>query len=514
MTAAVSCVHSTLHRLKKVRKDVSPGPVPQPVEEQGAMHMAAHFAPELLALDGDFLRKPSILKPVRVTISRTSVTPESEDGAAKEAMLQRRAVDLDIPTSASQGSDTRTPEPLPSRTRMISIAPQVQLVQWERSGASGTTDREDSHSSNLSFDEEEEADRIRGMFKRLKNTLLVAVCFNSAFGGISNFLLGPATASLLANLQNSDADEQVNALQWCLVNFPASLAASACSFFYVIYAGLFSWEGEAIKRAEEDARQKVAERQKRHGKCSYADLLLCYMFTVFSIFYVSWSYATAYDVCATLPALCGTVLLLSALPSGQDQRSWESGRRILDWDTVRSHVSWTLLLVCGSTSMLSQMAERHNLVKAVFDNVDVAFWKARSPVTIQLLMAFTAAGFAELINSMPLCNLIMPVVFEIASVSTTNPVLYAIPVAAAASSNLIFPSSIPVVILRNSLEMPTSEAVVVGLVLKAVLVVSAVLSTNTVGRLLFEAKVKRLESTIPSVTTPKLNASLTAAPFE
>ncbi|KAH7959923.1 hypothetical protein HPB49_014970 [Dermacentor silvarum] len=150
-------------------------------------------------------------------------------------------------------------------------------------------------------------------------------------------------------------------------------------------------------------------------------LLLCYMFTVFSIFYVSWSYATAYDVCATLPALCGTVLLLSALPCGKDQHWWGSGRRILDWDTVRSHVSWTLLLVCGSTSMISQMAERHNLVKAVFDNVDAAFWKERSPVTIQLLMAFTAAGFAELINSMPLCNLIMPIVFEIVRTLPVGP---------------------------------------------------------------------------------------------
>ncbi|XP_049519980.1 uncharacterized protein LOC125944103 [Dermacentor silvarum] len=170
--------------------------------------------------------------------------------------------------------------------------------------------------------------------------------------------------------------------------------------------------------------------------------------------------------------------------------------------------------VDAASRELAEGAFRHNLVKAVFDNVDAAFWKERSPVTIQLLMAFTAAGFAELINSMPLCNLIMPIVFEIASVSTTNPVLYAIPVAAAASSNLIFPSSIPVVILRNSLEMPTSEAVVVGLVLKAVLVVSAVLSTNTVGRLLFEAEGKRLESTLPSLTTPMLNTSFIAAPFE
>ncbi|XP_075746981.1 uncharacterized protein LOC142804193 [Rhipicephalus microplus] len=208
------------------------------------------------------------------------------------------------------------------------------------------------------------------------------------------------------------------------------------------------------------------------------------------------------------------VLLLSVLPSFDEPSLLSSKRRILDWDTLRSEVSWTMLLVCGSSSVLSQMAERHNLVKAVFDNVDAAFWKARSTVTIQLMMAFTAAGFAELINSLPLCNLIMPVVFEIASLSTTNPVLYAIPVAAAASSNLIFPSSIPVVILRNSLEMPTSEAVVVGLALKAVLVVSVVLSTNMVGRLLFRAEGKRIEPTLPSVVTPALNASLITASFE
>ncbi|KAK8772052.1 hypothetical protein V5799_024704 [Amblyomma americanum] len=116
---------------------------------------------------------------------------------------------------------------------------------------------------------------------------------------------------------------------------------------------------------------------------------------------------------ATLPALCGTVVLLSALSGEEGQRFWGAGRRLLDWESLRGHMSWTLLLVCGSTSMLSQMAVRHNLVKVVFDNVDTAFWKARSPVTIQLLMAFTAAGFAELINSLALCDLIMPVVFEI-----------------------------------------------------------------------------------------------------
>ncbi|KAL1481020.1 hypothetical protein MTO96_050544 [Rhipicephalus appendiculatus] len=399
------------------------------------------------------------------------------------------------PTLGSQGgSDLKTPELMAARPRMISIAPQAQLVQWERTAASGTTD---SRSSNMSYEEEEHVDKIRCTFKRFKNTLLVAVCFNSVFGGHLQPPAGP-----------SHGFPPGKPAQWCLVNLPAALAASACSFCYVSYVGLFSWGAEAIKRAEEDARQKVAERRKNHGPCSYRDLLLCYIFTVFTIFYVSWSYATAYDTWATLPALCGTVLLLSAMPSCEERHFWGSRRRILDWDTVRSEVSWTLLLVCGSTSVLSQMAE------AVFDNVDAAFWKARSTVTIQLMMAFTAAGFAELINSLPLCNLIMPVVFEIASVSTTNPVLYAIPVAAAASSNLIFPSSIPVVILRNSLEMPTSEAVAVGLALKAVLVVSAVLSTNTVGRLLFHAEGKRFEPTLPSVIGPALNASLITGSFE
>ncbi|KAL3189304.1 hypothetical protein MRX96_002969 [Rhipicephalus microplus] len=192
-------------------------------------------------------------------------------------------------------------------------------------------------------------------------------------------------ASLLTNLHRSGAAERVNALQWCLVNFPATVVASACSFCYASYAGLFSWGAEAIKRAEEDARQKVAEKRKKHGRCRWA----------------------------TLPALCGMVLLLSVLPSFDEPSLLGSKRRILDWDTLRSEVSWTMLLVCGSSSVLSQMAE-----------------------------------------------------------------------------------------------------VVVGLALKAVLVVSVVLSTNMVGRLLFRAEGKRIEPTLPSVVTPALNASLITASFE
>ncbi|XP_049519139.1 uncharacterized protein LOC119443747 [Dermacentor silvarum] len=68
------------------QKDAQPGYAPQPTDEQATMRMALQFVPEVLALEDDLLKKPSILKPVRVTISRASMTPDSDDGAAKEAM--------------------------------------------------------------------------------------------------------------------------------------------------------------------------------------------------------------------------------------------------------------------------------------------------------------------------------------------------------------------------------------------------------------------------------------------
>ncbi|XP_075746983.1 uncharacterized protein LOC119162457 isoform X2 [Rhipicephalus microplus] len=112
-------------------------------------------SPWALDSDRDFMRKPSIQKPGRFSSDGTSKTLENEDGAAREPMQpQQHLVEVDIPTSASQASDLKTSEPMATRPRMISIAPQVQLVQWEGAPYGDV-------SSNLSYEEEKQAEKIR-----------------------------------------------------------------------------------------------------------------------------------------------------------------------------------------------------------------------------------------------------------------------------------------------------------------------------------------------------------------
>ncbi|XP_077564915.1 uncharacterized protein LOC144180448 isoform X2 [Haemaphysalis longicornis] len=402
--------------------------------------ISPHIVPEIFGQDPDILPKPSILKP--------SKTFSAEDSGLKQfAMEGEPSADMRVPTPDSKSASSRPSSEavLAPRQRMISIAEHV--VTMEGNKISGATFK-DSRLSTSSSEDDEEATKIRD------------------------------AASL----------KEMSSLQWCLVNIPAVLTTSACSLGYVTYAGIFSWHSEATKRAERDAMERNAEKKKELGTYSFADGTLWYVLSALGLFYSGWLYATASSEFTTLPPLCGVVLLLSVLPRQKGHRFWCSGRRLLDSDAVRGSVSWTLLLFCGSGSLLSQMAVRHNLFQAVFENVDAAFWKDQSTVTIQLLISFLAAFFAEVISSLPLCDLLLPIVVEIASVSTTNPVLYAIPVVAAASTNLIFPLSIPVVIMRNSVEMPITESVAVGLALKVVLVVCVVLSTNTLGRLMFTSE--------------------------
>ncbi|XP_077564914.1 uncharacterized protein LOC144180448 isoform X1 [Haemaphysalis longicornis] len=442
--------------------------------------ISPHIVPEIFGQDPDILPKPSILKP--------SKTFSAEDSGLKQfAMEGEPSADMRVPTPDSKSASSRPSSEavLAPRQRMISIAEHV--VTMEGNKISGATFK-DSRLSTSSSEDDEEATKIREEFKRLKNLLLVSIAVNSVFGGVTNFFLGPAMASRLFKMGSAASLKEMSSLQWCLVNIPAVLTTSACSLGYVTYAGIFSWHSEATKRAERDAMERNAEKKKELGTYSFADGTLWYVLSALGLFYSGWLYATASSEFTTLPPLCGVVLLLSVLPRQKGHRFWCSGRRLLDSDAVRGSVSWTLLLFCGSGSLLSQMAVRHNLFQAVFENVDAAFWKDQSTVTIQLLISFLAAFFAEVISSLPLCDLLLPIVVEIASVSTTNPVLYAIPVVAAASTNLIFPLSIPVVIMRNSVEMPITESVAVGLALKVVLVVCVVLSTNTLGRLMFTSE--------------------------
>lgn len=160
-------------------------------------------------------------------------------------------------------------------------------------------------------------------------------------------------------------------------------------------------------------------------------------------------------------------------------------RRLVSWDVINARMPWNLIIMYGSVSSLTKLAEEHNLVKALFDHMGHKFWIHTSARTSQCLLTLVAAVLSEVIGGPTLNDLLVPIVIEIASESKTPPVFYVVPVGVAASANVILPMSLPVLMLRESLQISCSRMIATGLLLKTVVVVSIIITMNTLGTLVF-----------------------------
>ncbi|KAH7964342.1 hypothetical protein HPB51_027418 [Rhipicephalus microplus] len=78
-----------------------------------------------------------------------------------------------------------------------------------------------------------------------------------------------------------------------------------------------------------------------------------------------------------------------------------------------------------------------------------------------------------------------------------HPIYYAIPVVVAASSNLIMPITLPLVILHEVAEVPLRHLVLAGLVMKTALLSTLIISMNTTAQYIFyiSPAVRALNST-------------------
>lgn len=93
---------------------------------------------------------------------------------------------------------------------------------------------------------------------------------------------------------------------------------------------------------------------------------------------------------------------------------------------------------------------------------------------------------AEATNNRTLSMLMMPIVQDIAETKNMYPMYYAIPVVVGASSNVIMPISIPMVIMHDIGRVPFVRLLVLGVVLKMVLVGMVLLTVNAIGRTLYD----------------------------
>ncbi|XP_075741562.1 sodium-dependent high-affinity dicarboxylate transporter 2-like [Rhipicephalus microplus] len=162
-----------------------------------------------------------------------------------------------------------------------------------------------------------------------------------------------------------------------------------------------------------------------------------------------------------------------------------------------SRFPWHVVLVLGAVQVLSKIIEANNTLTKT---LRPSSWMQQSPLTVQIVLAVVAALLSEAMNNESLSRMLLPLTIHAAVSTRMHPIYYAIPVVVAASSNLIMPITLPLVILHEVAEVPLRHLVLAGLVLKTALLSTLIISMNTTAQYIFyiSPAVRALNSTSPA----------------
>ncbi|KAH7955958.1 hypothetical protein HPB52_005285 [Rhipicephalus sanguineus] len=125
--------------------------------------------------------------------------------------------------------------------------------------------------------------------------------------------------------------------------------------------------------------------------------------------------------------------------------------------TVRQawcRMPWGVIIVLGGVQVATRLVEEYDLLPQLFKMFKPTFWTARSHIEVQAILATISSMLAEATNNRTLSVLMMPIVQDIAETKNVYPMYYAIPVVVGASSNVIMPVSIPMVVMHDVGRVP------------------------------------------------------------
>ncbi|CAN7942830.1 unnamed protein product, partial [Ixodes pacificus] len=414
-------------------------------------------------------RRPSILKPPSDFRAKRASLAGCDDDPAP---LDKRLAELgDI-------AGTRRLKPL----QMVQGMANRMFVE-SPSNAGGAPRAILSKQETLSFESQQissfETLKLQTVCVSLRTALLLGAAMTAIFGNLASFWNVPARKAILQHLSNY---QLVSAWSWFIVTLPVATACSLVSFalIYAIYLVPIEQFDESL---QEDINKCAVARLKELRGYRFEEALVAYWFLLFPFYYVS-NISRTYDVEQLEAPLLGlSAIAMSMLP--RRSRWFWARHRLAPWDVIKSRMPWSVIVMYGSSLFLVRPFQEHNVVKYIFDRVGRKFWQYKSVQTNQLLLCLLAAFLSEFVGNTTLNNLMMPIVINIASDSNTHPVFFVIPVGVAASANIILPVSLPLLMLRESLDIPCSRMIVTGLVLKLVIVVTVVLTMNTIGSLMF-----------------------------
>ena len=246
--------------------------------------------------------------------------------------------------------------------------------------------------------------------------VMIGIPISTALGGIAT-PAGSGLNILTINLLNNVAGGNITFLQWTVVGFPLSIVLLFVAWFIIYH--VFKPEIDKVKGLDDvkEKREELGPMKPQEKK--FLIIFICVMALWFT---QSWTgIETAF---ASLLAVC-----VFFLP----------GINLMDWKRANEAVSWSSILLMGSSNAIAMLLSSTNAAQWIAD-------KILSPLSgtslFVLLLVITAFGiFIHLL--VPVANAVLSVAIPIVAVLAVqmgvNPLYLVLPLGFTASAVFIIP---------------------------------------------------------------------------
>ncbi|KAH7957400.1 hypothetical protein HPB52_018561 [Rhipicephalus sanguineus] len=306
-------------------------------------------------------------------------------------------------------------------------------------------------------------------YTTIQKDLLIGIALTASVGSITSFHSNYSNIVLSKYYDNNSDRKELTTTRWLLVTLPVAASAVAFAWSLLMMGYLeryfrdclilfitLAWCGSKILFAPEET---LTEDKMLHAPTS---LLLGEALFV------------------ALFSLPGKLLFWREAPPNDAY----AGGRLASWSRVASSMPWGVLIVYGCVhSML--IASRVSGFSALASDA-IRQMNNMDPVTIQLILTCTAALLTEVVSSTTTASMLVPMAVTLAKQSNTHPLYLAIPVAVASSTSLVTPvSCTAITVVVSYAEISIADLLIPGLMIKAFMVTSVLLSVNTIGEYVF-----------------------------
>ncbi|XP_061531008.1 solute carrier family 13 member 3 isoform X1 [Phycodurus eques] len=378
-----------------------------------------------------------------------------------------------------------------------SVASEKQILSLEGMGAAEQTDLRTAKEIRSESEDQ----------MRVWKGFLVCIPYAASIGGTATLTGTAPNLILIGQLKNNFPEcDVINFGSWFAFAFPLMLIFLLLGWIWIafLHGGLNTrlCFKKCDQRTEEEAKAQalIEEDYRKLGPLNFAQGAISFFFVLYAVllftrdpkFVTGWSVFFKKGYVSDTVTGVIIVSILFFFPSQKPSLSWWADPKasnspyvpLLSWKKAQEAVPWNIILLLGGGFAMAQACEDSGLASWIGGHLQ-PLAKVPPAVAMMLITAFVAC-FTELASNTATIIIFLPVIAELASHVSVNPLYFMIPATVGSSYAFMLPVSTP----PNSIAFASGHLMVkdmvkTGFVMNILGLLSVTLAINTWGLAMF-----------------------------